>query len=338
MEYYINPETGSNDNNGTSIEQPWKTIQYALGRNKSFNLGSGDIVNLMGGIYKESFITIYVAKFENESDPPLTIKNLGNSDVIIDGQFQWRELGLQWHLADATSGTYYMDIPHHEIPHHKYASLINSHHIKVTGTFQYRGKSYSLIPYSVNEQEFNSINFNAGLNNLTNSNEKSSLSGYYAGPGTVYVKLCEDYSRIYIRLQAPDSRFVLGQQNTFALDNLVLNPNDELVNLSIVINPPNQVGILMQGLAASEPVNQSYHFEGILDGLREDPFNADVKDSYTPGWEANGIEGNPCLDNEYHPIESMLASTSGVDISMYGFPGVTSHLNYRGAFSTTDSE
>ena len=54
------------------------------------------------------------------------------------------------------------------------------------------------------------------------------------------------------------------------------------------------------------------------------------KDSYTQGWEASGVEADPQLNSQWRPSASSPAASGGVDLSSFGWPGVTSQ-RYRGA-------
>ncbi len=73
--YYVSI-TGSNSNNGTSIDQAWATIQKAMNE-----ATSGSTVLIRGGIYSEK-VEVNVTGMPNE---PIVFKNYQNEHPILDG-------------------------------------------------------------------------------------------------------------------------------------------------------------------------------------------------------------------------------------------------------------
>lgn len=76
--YYVSIN-GNNANNGLTPETAWQTIEYAISM-----VSSGDIINIMAGIYTPSNGQIIIANY-NTPGQWLTIKNYNNDSVIIDG-------------------------------------------------------------------------------------------------------------------------------------------------------------------------------------------------------------------------------------------------------------
>ncbi|MEE9438800.1 MAG: T9SS type A sorting domain-containing protein [Saprospiraceae bacterium] len=73
--FYVST-TGSNSNDGTSLGQPWKTIQYAMD-----NATANSIVNITTGTYNEK-VEVNVSGSVNNT---IVFKNYGNDMVTISG-------------------------------------------------------------------------------------------------------------------------------------------------------------------------------------------------------------------------------------------------------------
>ncbi len=72
--YYVST-SGNNNNSGTSTNQAWRTIGYAVGE-----ASANSIINIRGGVYSES---IYISsEFSNSM---LTLQNYNGEGVTIDG-------------------------------------------------------------------------------------------------------------------------------------------------------------------------------------------------------------------------------------------------------------
>jgi len=73
--YFVSP-SGNNSNAGTSTDQSWQTIQYAVG-----SVSAGDTINIMQGTYNEK-INITVS---GAPDNDITFRNYNNDIVILSG-------------------------------------------------------------------------------------------------------------------------------------------------------------------------------------------------------------------------------------------------------------
>ncbi|WP_413314201.1 MULTISPECIES: SUMF1/EgtB/PvdO family nonheme iron enzyme [unclassified Prochlorococcus] len=78
FEYYVSND-GDDANLGT-INAPFKTIQHAIN-----NVGAGDIVNIRGGIYRE---TLTLDGVHGTEDNWITFQNYNNEDVLLSGAKQ----------------------------------------------------------------------------------------------------------------------------------------------------------------------------------------------------------------------------------------------------------
>lgn len=73
--YYVSP-TG-NDGNAGNLQQPWKTIQYAID-----HVSAGDTILVRSGIYVEA---IYFNVSGNATDGPVVLKNYPGEKPVIEG-------------------------------------------------------------------------------------------------------------------------------------------------------------------------------------------------------------------------------------------------------------
>ena len=84
-------KSGSNSNNGTSINTPFLTISHAISQ-----ISAGDVVFIRGGIYHEN---IQIDNVDATSGSETLIQNYNNEQVIIDGT-----IGITDTWADDTIG------------------------------------------------------------------------------------------------------------------------------------------------------------------------------------------------------------------------------------------
>ncbi|MFW6038923.1 MAG: hypothetical protein ACOC9P_00420 [bacterium] len=76
--YFVNPDAGDDANDG-SKQQPWRTINHAVGE-----LDPGDTLYLREGVYFEN---VYIAR-EGDPDAPITIRSYPGEVATIDGGFR----------------------------------------------------------------------------------------------------------------------------------------------------------------------------------------------------------------------------------------------------------
>ncbi len=88
--YYVS-KSGSNSNNGTSINTPFLTISHAISQ-----ISAGDIIYIRGGTYHEN---IQIDNIDATSGNETLIQNYNNEQVIIDGT-----IGITNTWADDTIG------------------------------------------------------------------------------------------------------------------------------------------------------------------------------------------------------------------------------------------
>ena len=93
MEYYVSPN-GSDNNSGT-LDSPWQTLEYALGR-----LSPGDVLNLRGGIYYEHEIKV---DLKGTASAPITIRSYPGERAVIDGGVPYfkNTQNSEWELVDS---------------------------------------------------------------------------------------------------------------------------------------------------------------------------------------------------------------------------------------------
>ena len=88
--YYVS-KSGSNSNNGTSINTPFLTISHAISQ-----ISAGDIIYIRGGTYHEN---VQIDNIDATSGNETLIQNYNNEQVIIDGT-----IGITNTWADDTIG------------------------------------------------------------------------------------------------------------------------------------------------------------------------------------------------------------------------------------------
>ena len=128
----------------------------------------------------------------------------------------------------------------------------------------------------------------------------------------------EVYNNIFI--QTEDHR--MGQRSRVHDGSQILDGN---LYYRTVSNPTEPFFINW----ANETSQSSFNS---LAAFKASSFFDQTKQYYTPGWEANGIEADPMLDEEYHPAANSPAATGAVDLSSKGWPGISGE-QYRGALS-----
>ncbi|MBW7886329.1 MAG: hypothetical protein H3C34_27625 [Caldilineaceae bacterium] len=82
--YYVSPD-GDDSNSGLAESQPWGTFSRAWQ-----DLGPGDTLVLLDGVYYESF----VAEQDGEPGNPITIRARNDGKAIIDGEYQRTPVSL----------------------------------------------------------------------------------------------------------------------------------------------------------------------------------------------------------------------------------------------------
>lgn len=91
--YYIAPSPSGNNSNDGSIESPWETFKYALGK-----LSPGDTLQLREGTYYESSISIHL---KGTADLPITIESYPGEHAAIDGGVPiFKTENPEWELVD----------------------------------------------------------------------------------------------------------------------------------------------------------------------------------------------------------------------------------------------
>ena len=88
--YYVS-KSGSNSNNGTSVNTPFLTISHAISQ-----ISAGDIIYIRGGTYHEN---VQIDNIDATSGSETLIQNYNNEQVIIDGT-----IGITNTWADDTIG------------------------------------------------------------------------------------------------------------------------------------------------------------------------------------------------------------------------------------------
>jgi len=76
-DYYVSL-SGSNKNSGTSVDQPFLTVQHAVNR-----MWPGDTCHIRGGTYTQ---LINLNGVLGGANAPITIKSYNGEKVIIDGK------------------------------------------------------------------------------------------------------------------------------------------------------------------------------------------------------------------------------------------------------------
>ena len=76
-EYYVSITYGDDDNNGTALSTPFKTIQKA-----SSVISAGDICYIRQGMYYE---TIFLENNNGENGSPIIFTNYNDEKVVLDG-------------------------------------------------------------------------------------------------------------------------------------------------------------------------------------------------------------------------------------------------------------
>ena len=87
VDFYVSP-IGSDSNPGT-LELPFKTIQKAAD-----TLTVGDVVNIMGGVYRESVVLDNV---DGADGMPIIFRPYNNERVVMDGT---RSIDSEWTLHE----------------------------------------------------------------------------------------------------------------------------------------------------------------------------------------------------------------------------------------------
>ncbi len=97
-EYYVSPD--GNDNNSGALNNPWRTLEYALGK-----LSPGDVLNLREGIYYESEINSDV---KGTTSAPITIQSYPGERAVIDGSVPYFKdtPNSEWELVDGNIQLY----------------------------------------------------------------------------------------------------------------------------------------------------------------------------------------------------------------------------------------
>ena len=97
-EYYVSPN--GNDNNSGTLNNPWQTLEYALGK-----LSPGDILNLREGIYYESGIN---SNIKGTASAPITIQSYPGERAVIDGGVPYFKdtPNSEWELVDGNIHLY----------------------------------------------------------------------------------------------------------------------------------------------------------------------------------------------------------------------------------------
>jgi len=101
--YYVDPVSGSDANDGTSIE-PWLTVQHALGADSPMK--GGDILQLKPGTYRETNIKIHVRGSTGKF-----IKIRGGAGVVFEGNDLRLSSENAWSLVDPIKRIYVYDKP-----------------------------------------------------------------------------------------------------------------------------------------------------------------------------------------------------------------------------------
>ena len=76
-EYYVSITYGDDNNNGTALSTPFKTIQKA-----SSVISAGDICYIRQGMYHE---TILLENNNGENGSPIIFTNYNDEKVVLDG-------------------------------------------------------------------------------------------------------------------------------------------------------------------------------------------------------------------------------------------------------------
>ena len=97
-EYYVSPN-GSDNNNGT-LDSPWQTLGYALGR-----LLPGDVLYLRGGRYYEHEI---MTRLKGTASAPITVRSYPGEQAVIDGGVPYFKdtPNSEWELVDGSIHLY----------------------------------------------------------------------------------------------------------------------------------------------------------------------------------------------------------------------------------------
>jgi hypothetical protein len=112
--YFVDPASGADSNDG-SVAEPWRTMQFAVGR-----LDPGDTLYLRGGVY---FETVYLTR-SGTAESPITISAYPGELPILDGglreflespETSWQP--LEGSVDEFVSTQTYVDAVDRQIPH-----------------------------------------------------------------------------------------------------------------------------------------------------------------------------------------------------------------------------
>jgi hypothetical protein len=222
--YYVDPVSGLDTNEGTSIK-PWKTVKHALGTDSPIK--GGDILQLKPGIYQEESIRVQIQSLNKKF-----IKVRGGAGVIFDGSDQAMSNIDLWTLVDSDKRIY---VYNKAVKHNGQLSKLF-----FRGFYDYRGERNALIAYK------DGVNFHSTYetSRLMHSEIKvDTILGrrYYAGPGTFYDS---EKDSLYLRMSLPSSTAVPAERTLPPL------AHNDLSEIEIFIAKPqttNLVGFDISG-------------------------------------------------------------------------------------------
>ena len=91
--YWIDPVNGSDSNLGTSMEDPWKTLQYAA---TTLGASTGFVLNMMPGTYSGAAVTFNGATYFSIISPNSNYNTLITADLTIENGGQINLFGLSF--------------------------------------------------------------------------------------------------------------------------------------------------------------------------------------------------------------------------------------------------
>lgn len=170
-EYYVDINSGSNSNNGSS-GSPWETIYYGLSQ-----LSASDILHIKAGYYNETNDNYYYILSSKNN-----VQILGEPGVILDGSFiEFRTANQgNWVLYDAARKIYRST----KVFSYTVADCIG-------GNFKYNNQNYTFVKYT----SYDDISSDSFCRD-------DSQPGMYVGPGIYYDYNCSRASNryLYVRL------------------------------------------------------------------------------------------------------------------------------------------
>src|SRR5690606_1495697 len=161
QDYYVDATGGNDNNTGTSINSPWKTISKV----NSFQFGAGSTIHFKRGEHWRETLTVDRSGTENN---PITFTNYGSGHLpIIYGSRKltgWVANGSQYRVAHTAANIFFENT----IDNMKWGNRKNSQ-IEVTGNYDFCvGGGYTYVKdttyYSIESpQRTNGIYVSSGV-------------------------------------------------------------------------------------------------------------------------------------------------------------------------------